>query len=214
MDPKVWGSKLWNILFDVCWMVDERGDRLNDKSKKACRQFFYLLRYLLPCIYCRQSYGVFHDYLGGLPVTGRRALRWIYNLKNLVNRKLGVPGISYDCFERRMKTWSGASSTKDVWDMLSLFAMNYSASSADLTRNEKKAHLSNFIEVFSCILQEMPGEKKYQGRSLHMSPPTSVDLKCGSTLMKYVCKKANECPKDATRRLQNCRAKKDNKTRK
>ena len=43
MDPKVWGSKLWNIIFDICWMLEKRGNRL---PKKTTHSTAILVRFL------------------------------------------------------------------------------------------------------------------------------------------------------------------------
>ncbi len=110
MDPTIWGPKLWNIIFDICWAIDR-----NNTSKiqqQSVTIFFESLQYLLPCKYCRMSYVQYLRDLKGPPKSGSgNALRWAYTLRNKVNNKLKRKyKLTFEKFERRMKTYQSMSS--------------------------------------------------------------------------------------------------------
>jgi hypothetical protein len=93
--------------------------------------FITVLGHLLPCSYCRASYGPFVTNLGA-PSAAMQANElplWMYNLHNLVNAKLGktacTPTLEHVRirFAMQPRAWSN----EDIFDMIALFGMNYQA---------------------------------------------------------------------------------------
>lgn len=235
MDPSVWGPKLWNVIYDICWMLDGLA-RPAKELTDAVDTFFVSLRFLLPCIYCRQSYQNFYHLLG--PVTkrvswsnigsfstgssirrqsahaqlktslqrsgssdhrgsssssssGSGCLRWAYDLKNKVNAKLKRPGVlSFDCFRRRMLTWTSASSADDVVDVLSMFAANYSAVSTDVTKLQRRDWTARLLFALTVILQHMPGREEL-GMTMQTLAPSPKNLRSSNSLFEYLAIVAN-----------------------
>ena len=189
MDPKIWGNKLWNIFFDLSWALDRKGKSLSQKSKKSFSTFFESMQHLMPCSYCRQSYCVFTKDLAPTkskwmgPPCGSGALKWTYNLKNKVNDKLHRQDFrpSYECLERRMRTWSSASSANDIWDILTIFALNDNENQQAKTKWMKK-----LFGALPDILVHLP-EGAYQAQILRSNPPTDADFKTNSAMLDYLC---------------------------
>jgi hypothetical protein len=84
--PKFWGPALWQFLHSMAANYPESP---NAQYKASCRQFFYSLRYLLPCSLCRQHYSTF---LAKKPpqVDNTNSIKeWVLWLHNEVNAQLG-----------------------------------------------------------------------------------------------------------------------------
>ena len=94
MKTRFWGPNAWNFLF--CSVLGTYPDRLDKKNKthiKIKNEFINLfnsLGFIMPCIYCRQSY---RQFIKELPLNKYMNTRielcfWLYKLKDKVNKKL------------------------------------------------------------------------------------------------------------------------------
>lgn len=103
MKTKYWGPNAWNFLFcSILGTYPEQIDIKNKdhiKIKKEFKNLFNSLCFILPCIFCRDSYKVFIKELPIDPyLVGRIELcNWLYKLKDKVNKKLIKQEI--DCFK-------------------------------------------------------------------------------------------------------------------
>ena len=96
---KIWGPHMWIALQSVAF-----GYPVNPTSdqKEQYKIFFKYLGFVLPCIYCRQSYQFFitdgQTKLDDNIFESRDTLtKWVYNIHNRVNHKLGVNyGTTYE----------------------------------------------------------------------------------------------------------------------
>lgn len=94
MKTSFWGPNAWNFLF--CSILGTYPQIINNKDKnhiKIKKEFINLfnsLAYIMPCIFCRESYKIFikempiNDYLVGQ----NELCFWLYKLKDKVNKKL------------------------------------------------------------------------------------------------------------------------------
>lgn len=99
MTTKIWGPPLWMglhcITFGYPYAINP--DNQNHKTKKEdYKMFFYYLGKVLPCKYCRESY---MDFIKEHPIdnnldTRKDITKWLYDIHNKVNDKLGVPPCS------------------------------------------------------------------------------------------------------------------------
>jgi hypothetical protein len=89
-----WGPNAWNFLFSsILGTYPEKIDNKNKdhiKIKTEFKNLFNTLAFILPCIFCRESYAKF---IKEMPIdtylTGRIELfTWLYKLKDKVNKKL------------------------------------------------------------------------------------------------------------------------------
>jgi hypothetical protein len=91
MDTKAWGPPMWDSLFHIALGFDLNPSKIKVGSYKA---FFGSLADVLPCKYCRAS---LHEFLGIIRFTDYAAqrygaMRFVYDLKNMVNAKLVSQG--------------------------------------------------------------------------------------------------------------------------
>ena len=103
MQTRVWGPAGW--LFLHCIAQNYPHDP-NDEQKVNYFEFFKILGNVFPCRYCRESYNKFILEKGSClnidVMKSRETLsKWLYNIHNKVNEKLGVKEIP---------------EFKDVWD--------------------------------------------------------------------------------------------------
>jgi len=93
LSTKHWGPSGWNFLFS-CIMGTYPITVTNSKQdlliKKHFKQLFENMGYIMPCIFCRESYKLFYKELPIEPfLSGRIELMfWLYLLRDKVNKKL------------------------------------------------------------------------------------------------------------------------------
>lgn len=104
MMTKVWGPAGWLFLhcvsFGYPYSINEQNPEHNTK-KEDYLNFFYYLGKVLPCKYCRDSYMEFYNELNleNNLNTREQLTRWLYDMHNRVNHKLGVPECQIPTFE-------------------------------------------------------------------------------------------------------------------
>lgn len=93
LSTKHWGPSGWHFLFSCimgAYPVKLTNSKEHQEIKKHFRQLFYNLQYVMPCIFCRESYKLFYK---ELPIKnflkGRIQLMfWLYLIRDKVNQKL------------------------------------------------------------------------------------------------------------------------------
>lgn len=112
MDPNVengmttntWGPPGWHFLHCVAhgfpFMINDNNPKHFNKRNDYAN-FFYYLGKVLPCKYCRDSY---MDFIKEVPIdnmldTRKDLCKWLYDIHNKVNEKLGVPDCDIPTFE-------------------------------------------------------------------------------------------------------------------
>lgn len=96
---KVWGSSGWTFGHAITFGYPLEPTA---EQKKDYENFFRLFGHVLPCKYCRESYGKFitegDTILDDKVLENRRTLSsWFYNIHEAVNKKLGVDyGVTYE----------------------------------------------------------------------------------------------------------------------
>lgn len=94
MRTTFWGPNAWNFLFaSILGTYPENIDIKNKehiKIKKEFKNLFISLGFVMPCIFCRESYKKF---IKEMPIdshlSGRiKLFYWLYKLKDKVNKKL------------------------------------------------------------------------------------------------------------------------------
>jgi hypothetical protein len=104
MMTKVWGPAGWLFLhcvsFGYPYAINNANESHKDK-RDDYYNFFYYLGKVLPCRYCRESYEEFFkeldlsDHLN----TRKQLTKWLYDMHNKVNHKLGVPECNIPSFD-------------------------------------------------------------------------------------------------------------------
>lgn len=91
METIFWGKSGWKLFHVVAHMYP---DKPTESDKKYYRFFYEEAKHVLPCIYCRESFGKFlqelpiDDYLN----SKKQLTKWIYLMHNKVNNKLRNQG--------------------------------------------------------------------------------------------------------------------------
>ncbi len=104
MMTKVWGPAGWLFLHCVAagypYVIDPDNAEHLEKQNDYYR-FFYYLGKVFPCKYCRNSYQQFITELSPINHMGSRKeiSKWLYDIHNKVNDKLGVPACDIPSFE-------------------------------------------------------------------------------------------------------------------
>jgi hypothetical protein len=101
---RLWGPSGWLFLhcvsFGYPFKIDPTNPEHIEKQNDYYR-FFYYLGKVLPCKYCRNSYMEFFAKNSPMSKLGTREelTKWLYDVHNLVNDKLGVPTCERPTFE-------------------------------------------------------------------------------------------------------------------
>jgi hypothetical protein len=101
---RLWGPSGWLFLhcvtFGYPYKIDPTKPEHLEKQNDYYR-FFYYLGKVLPCKYCRNSYMEFFTQNSPMKHLGNRRdlAKWLYDVHNLVNDKLGVPECERPSFE-------------------------------------------------------------------------------------------------------------------
>jgi hypothetical protein len=103
--PEIWGPMFWATIHMVSLGYPETPSYAD---KRAAKEFFNAVPYLLPCAVCREH---FAEVIKGMPVESwldnRKGLvEWTFNVHNLVNERLGKPTITMDEFYKAYRDMS------------------------------------------------------------------------------------------------------------
>ena len=104
MMTKVWGPAGWLFIHSVAYGYPYAINPDNPEhltKKEDYYKFFYYLGRVFPCRYCRESY---QKFLKELPLvdklnTRRDLCKWLYDIHNKVNDKLGIAASERPTFE-------------------------------------------------------------------------------------------------------------------
>lgn len=92
MATKLWGPAFWQSLGATALGYHLNDDTTLDLKIKHYKTFFQSLKYVLPCGYCRDSYGTYYKKLNIEKYMRSKKqwsmIRFVYDLKECVNAKL------------------------------------------------------------------------------------------------------------------------------
>jgi hypothetical protein len=101
---RIWGPSGWLFLHSITFGYPYKIDPTNPEhiaKQNDYYRFFYYLGKVMPCKYCRDSYMDFFTKQSPMSKLGSRKefTKWLYDIHNLVNDKLGVPSCERPSFE-------------------------------------------------------------------------------------------------------------------
>jgi hypothetical protein len=157
MNTNSWGSRMWSYIHLVAQYYSEGHGVDKDAFK-----FFDILKYVLPCIYCRNSYTEFVKELPPLK-SAIDSQWWLYNLHNKVNDKLRKQELLFSkdpSFRRIYLRYSKILNDIDIrrdpsnmWYSLFTIAFNY---------DPEKHNKQKYKEFYQLALQKtVPYGNKY-----------------------------------------------------
>lgn len=160
MNTASWGGKGWSFLH----LVAQR----YDKSKSdVYKRFFTVLKDVLPCIYCRNSYA---EFIGELPITDkvlssqREFTYWFYQVHNKVNDKLRKQGLNthddpsfeavYNKYERIIaeNKLDNFHMSCNMWYFVMAIAFNF---------DPEKHNIPGYKEFMGLLVHVLPYGPKY-----------------------------------------------------
>lgn len=102
-----WGPGAWEFLHSITFNYPIHP---TSQEKETTRQFFHLLKYILPCERCRQHYTEGIEKI--MPIEphlkNRDTLsRWLVRFHNIVNKRLGKPIMSYQSVQEKYQSMQG-----------------------------------------------------------------------------------------------------------
>lgn len=93
LPPSVWGPFFWHTIH-----ISALGYPSNPSygHKKAAKEFYESLMFLIPCPVCREHYAEYMKTMPVSPFLDRREdlFKWTVELHNTVNQKLGKPRVT------------------------------------------------------------------------------------------------------------------------
>ena len=105
MMTKVWGPTGWLFLHCVTFgypYAINSDNKMHSEKIHDYYKFFYYLGKVLPCKYCRDSYMEYftENDLSEKLKTRKDLCKWLYDIHNKINNKLGVPDCNIPTFEQ------------------------------------------------------------------------------------------------------------------
>tara|TARA_B100001123_G_C14517961_1_gene713134 strand:- start:45 stop:509 length:465 start_codon:yes stop_codon:yes gene_type:complete len=138
MNPELWGPKMW---FYIHTLAINYPDNPSNEDRKHYYNFFYNIRYTLPCGSCRRNYNI---HLNEIPIkldSKMHLFNWTVDMHNKVNELLGKPILSYS---------EAISIYTEVYrDQYKNNNIEYFQNNTGLT---KKKHISAFIIVIVILI--------------------------------------------------------------
>lgn len=99
MITKIWGPHFWRSMDFVAHNFPEIP---TEENIQDYQHYYRIIGKVLPCKYCRESY---QKFINEIPINFRNRneiTRWVYEIHNKVNQKLGVNyGITYEDYCER-----------------------------------------------------------------------------------------------------------------
>lgn len=97
LPPTVWGPIFWNTIHIVALGYSPTP---TEEEKRAAKQFYESLQYLIPCPICRVHYKANLAEMPVDPALGNRSdlIEWTWRMHNKVNVQLDKPEITLDQF--------------------------------------------------------------------------------------------------------------------
>lgn len=176
MNTFIWGPPKWRMLHTLSFSP---GASVPANATKVT-QFLECLQHVLPCIYCRESYGRFYaelqDEFGPTAqvATSKRFPLWMYTLHDKVNHKLDLQTteeavdkagaristgadsicrkrqLTFECLKKRFYVRPVQYTAADLWDVLLIFMLNL-----DDTRAEKPLSAAR-MQAFATFFDTLP----------------------------------------------------------
>ena len=121
MEPVLWGPGLWHLLFSIAWNC-----RDGALVSYLLRVVLFHVPTLLPCRLCQGHYVRNHALLKhryGEPKTAEEAFKWLYFLKDEVNKRQHIRSVPFKEFRTRFSVFGGPVNDVLVADTILLISI-------------------------------------------------------------------------------------------
>ena len=130
IDPLIWGSPLWDLLFVLSYRCDDTNESLVEFGK-----LFDSLGHILPCKTCRRSYSSHVKKVPPVFKCKEDVSKWLWTIKDLVNQSLKKKYVPYDTIRQKYNTYHSLTNEKTA---LELFTLMFKQAS-----QERRVHVTN-----------------------------------------------------------------------
>ncbi len=210
----IWGPFLWSLLHTVAAACPQI---------PHIKPWLSSLKYCLPCSFCRESFstflGVMEDRYGELDnVIQQRTLdHWMYDIHNLVTDKLDKQHAkealgplfeqikdtdawksrrpTFACVQKRYNITPVSFCPQDIWDLLSIFSLNYPNSIQTEEDHIKAVQFSIFLDLLPSVLaataerisEEAQSPLRKVLKRFNRTPMQIEDLVSQENMFAWVC---------------------------
>ena len=162
MSPSVWGPMLWRWMHGAAFAHDQQ----QSSPGFECGVWLEALPAVLPCGACRAS---FIPAMAAADVQTaareRRLGRLVFDLHNVVNRKLNRPSFdSYAVVVRRSQVWPVEFTEPEVFAVLFVVVLNYAANKEP----SKLRHYKRFLHATEHLCRVL-GRPRVAGALAHVN---------------------------------------------
>lgn len=195
MDTRFWGPDGWKLLHSI---AEKYPLHPTENDKDVYYTFFDTLQYILPCIYCRNS---FSQYMKELDIrdflsSKKKLCFWLYLIHNKVNDKLKKQGINdkpnpkFTTIYRRYTKLVNLYNNTNEYDIPGfdflysiIFNYTYTCENMNIMRTEK------YIIFFNTLSFVLPFELfKIVYVDYITNNPINIDISCPYILKMWMFK--------------------------
>lgn len=160
MDTRFWGPDGWRLLHSI---VAGYPTNPSGEQQRTYYGFFKTLQHILPCIYCRNSFGQYWQQVPIKEYLGSRVglCQWLYQVHNLVNQKLRSQGLNdrddppfnhiYQKYDRSCQQQSDQCHQLPGWNFIYCVLFNYSANYNEIDALRKRNY-QRFLYLLPLVL--------------------------------------------------------------
>jgi hypothetical protein len=116
IDPYVWGTLCWDILFYIMFRVD-----LSQKHVEVIH-LFNMLENMLPCSHCLRHYAIYKRQVPPASnikkTVADSGSKWLWTVHDMVNQSLGKKSIEYVNLRKRHQSLTCIISDLNVFDFI------------------------------------------------------------------------------------------------
>jgi len=154
IDPKIWGSSAWLLLHDISFYIASVRD---EKIMKQAKEFFMILRHILPCERCQVSYDIHLLYLP-FPKKMTDMPKWVFDLHNRVNntRKESADSPIWNTWQKTYQIEMEHHTMINIWPFIQSIATIYPHSTG-YDQDIYKESVKRFFELLFIFLKNLKG---------------------------------------------------------
>ena len=176
----IWGPLFWALMNDISKIYDLYWSQWPNHIQIQMNQFWIILKNILPCKYCRESYTQFHQQ--DPPKFPFKI--WVAELHNKVNHKLNKPPFEIKSFLRRSQIYTSFSSATTITDINFILALNYCPKT-------KKKYYQKWFEFLPLVMpyliqHQMYHDHEVKGYMKISSASLNRNLKSKITLLHWL----------------------------
>jgi len=171
IDPKTWGSSAWRLLHDISFHIASTN---TPGIYEQGKEFFMLLRHVLPCSKCQLAYDK-HLLLLPFPTDSQALPKWVFKLHNRVNKDLkehdNDVAPTWEKWHTSYPLKMREHSMKQVWPFIQSIAETYPIGRL----YDKKVYMISMERFFILLWDFLSGMEGYNKDVSHLDDLINTD---------------------------------------